>query len=324
MYHEFFGLSKSPFNMTPDPGFLFLTPQHREALAGLSYAILGKKGFLVLTGEAGTGKTTLLVRVLQCLPSERIQSSVVLNPTLTPGEFLEMALMGFGVAEVPAGKPQRLAKLQELLLQAEARNKICALVVDEAHKLSPEILEEIRLLGNFERSDHKLMQILLLGQNELADLLNRPDMRQLKQRIATRFSLAPLNAGEVGEYIRHRWIKAGGAPGIPFTPDSVAGIAQYSRGVPRVINAICDNALMLAFGEAMKTVQARHVQEGCRDLDLLRQDGTGSKPAYVENPVRRPPAAVRSLRPSSEPAPNRSILARWAGKLGLATHTEYV
>jgi general secretion pathway protein A len=312
MYYEFFGLRKSPFDMTPDPGFLFLTPQHREALAGLSYAILGRKGFLAVTGEAGTGKTTLLARVLQCLPGERIHTSVVFNPTLTAGEFLEMALMGFGIPEIPAGKPQRLAKLQEFVLQAEAGNKICALVVDEAHKLSPEILEEIRLLGNFEKSDHKLLQILLLGQNELADLLNRPDMRQLKQRIATRFSLRPLSAGEVGEYMRHRWMKAGGAAVLPFTPDSVAKIGQYSKGVPRVINAICDNALMLAFGDAIKTVQASHVQEACGDLDLLAPDTTVSTQAPAANYAAPP---LRELRSSREAAPNRSVWARWAGRL---------
>ncbi len=187
MYYRFFGLVRNPFSMTPDPAFLYMSTQHREALAGLTYAILGQKGFLVLTGEAGTGKTTLLARVLQHLPANRIQSSVILNPTLSTAEFLEMTLLDFGITDVPSSKAQRLLKLQQLLLQADRQKKICALIIDEAHKLSPDVLEEIRLLGNFEQSDHKLLQILFLGKSELGDLLNRSDLRQLKQRIASRF-----------------------------------------------------------------------------------------------------------------------------------------
>ena len=319
MYQEFFGLTKSPFNMTPDPGCVYLTPRHREALAGLCYAILGKRGFMVLTGDAGTGKTTLLARVLQRLPVERIHSSVILNPTLSPGEFLEMMLLGFGVTEIPPSKPQRLMKLQALLLEAESQNRICALIVDEAHKLSPEVLEEIRLLGNLERSDHKLLQILLLGQDELADLLNRPDMRQLKQRISTRFSLKPLGAAEVEEYIRYRWGKASGAGTIPFQLDSMAFVAQYSKGVPRVINSLCDNALLLAFSEGSQTVEAHHIQEACSDLQLLALSGAARKAIPAPAPTS---AAVVFDIPNCfrEPPPKASLWTRWAGKLGLAAN----
>ena len=327
MYYPFFGISKNPFSMTPDPAFLFLTAQHREALAGLTYAILGQKGFLILTGEAGTGKTTLLARVLQHLPASRIQTSVILNPTLTTSEFLELALLDFGLADVPASKAQRLAKLRQLLLQADRQKKICALIVDEAHKLSPEVLEEIRLLGNFEQADHKLLQILFLGQDELGDLLNRTDLRQLKQRIAARFSIGPLADFEVAQYIEHRWHKAGGAQAAPFTPESLRAICQYSKGIPRVINAICDNALILAFSESSHKVQPAHVQEACTDLDLIpkvRHPQAVPPPAVAATPAAEPvpppvmDGTLRSLERYSDPGPRQSFLNRWANRLGLA------
>src|SRR6266704_179334 len=171
MYNQSFGLRKNPFNMTPDPAFMFFTAQQHEALVGLTYAILQRKGFVVLTGQAGTGKTTLLARVLHFLPGSRLQFSVVTNPTLTPSEFLELALLDFGMTEIPASKAQRLWKLQKLIMEGQQNGKVSALIVDEAHKLSPEVLEEIRLLGNFEEADQKLLQILLVGQAELNEIL---------------------------------------------------------------------------------------------------------------------------------------------------------
>jgi len=157
MYYQFFGLRKEPFGMTPDPAFLFLSAAHREALAGLTYAILGRKGFVVLTGDAGTGKTTLLTRVVKSVPESRARFSVILNPTLTPAEFLELVLLDFGIADVPASKAQRLTILREFLTEAYQQRRVPVLVVDEAHKLSPDVLEEIRLLSNFELPDGKLL-----------------------------------------------------------------------------------------------------------------------------------------------------------------------
>src|SRR5690242_4121621 len=192
MYNHAFGLRQNPFNLTPDPAFLFLTEQHREALAGLTYSLLQRKGFTVLTGDVGTGKTTLLSRILRFLPSSQLQFSLIVNPTLTPAEFLELALLDFGLTEVPESKAQRLWLLQNLILQGQRQGKVSALIVDEAHKLSPEVLEEIRLLGNFEEAEQKILQILLVGQTELDQVLERPDLRQLKQRIGVRLSLGPL------------------------------------------------------------------------------------------------------------------------------------
>jgi general secretion pathway protein A len=298
-----FGLRKNPFSMTPDPGFLFLTEQHREAIVGLTYAILERKGFAVLTGEVGTGKTTLLARVLQFLPSTRLQFSLILHPTLTAPEFLEMTLLDFGVREVPSSKAQRLWKLQNLLLQGRREGKVSALIVDEAHKLSPEVLEEIRLLGNFEEADEKLLQILLVGQNELDELLNREDLRQLKQRVSVRLSIGPIAPTEVGQYIRHRWLRAGGEQ-PPFSPKATADIAEASRGIPRLINALCENALTLAFAEGTSLVDARHVQAAIADLRLNAVPVSAvTTDAPVPAPVEPPDESV-------------STRARWMGKLG--------
>src|SRR5579872_3045130 len=231
MYYQFFGLQKEPFGMTPDPAFLFLSAAHREALAGLTYAILSRKGFVVLTGDAGTGKTTLLTRVVQSVPESRACFSVVLNPTLTPAEFLELVLLDFGIVEVPASKAQRLTILREFLTEAFQQRRVPVLVVDEAHKLPPDVLEEIRLLSNFELPEGKLLQIVLAGQTELGDLLNRQDLRQLKQRVAVRLAIHPLSAVDVDHYIRHRWQRAEGREPHPFQPEAVRTIAQYSRGI---------------------------------------------------------------------------------------------
>lgn len=253
--------------MSPDPGTLYLAAQHREALAGLVYAVREAKGLVVLTGEAGTGKTTLLASMVQRLPTGSVYASFVSNPMLTPREFLEMALLGWGVSNPPPSKALQLFVLQKMLLQARAEEKVVLLVVDEAQALSVDLLEEIRLLGNFEQPERKLLQIVLAGQNEFATVLNRDDLRQFKQRIAVRLQIQPLSAPEAKEYIRFRWMEAGGTE-PPFSPEICAVIVQSSKGIPRVINALCDNALIVAYAEASASVTSNHVRQACRDLDL--------------------------------------------------------
>jgi len=325
MYTAFFGLTKKPFNMTPDPAFLYLTDQHREALAGLTYSILDRKGFLALSGIAGAGKTTLLAWVLQKLPVSKVQSSVILNPTLTPNEFLEMAMLDFGIPDIPASKAHRLWLLQKFLLKGQREDKISVLIVDEAHKLSAEVLEEIRYLGNFESADAKLLQVVLLGQSELDEVLGRPELWQFKQRISVRLSLQPLGASEVGDYIQHRWTVAGGEQPAPFAPDAVANIAKYSKGIPRLINSICDNALVQAFAECDRTVGADHVQMAARDLLLIEKQISLVPPLPVPaaiTPQERPqvqkiiqPFKLSTLdRYTPKPA-KQSVFARWAGRL---------
>ena len=268
MYKDFFGLEKLPFNLTPDPSFLFLPPKHSEALAGLMYSIQERKGFAVLTGDAGTGKTTLLSAVLGDFRPEQINSSVILNPTLTISEFLEIVLLDFGISDVPSSKAQRLWKLHTLLLEAHKEGKISVLVIDEAHKLSPELFEEIRLLGNFEYGTDKFLQILLLGQCELDALLNRHDLRQFKQRIAVRLYIDALSPGEVEEYIRFRWEKAGAKALPPFTAEAMNGIAEWSEGIPRLINSLCDTALLMAFSDGCLSVEVQHVTAAATNLSL--------------------------------------------------------
>lgn len=269
MYLDSFGLKKKPFSLTSDPSMLYFTDSHREALAVLCYGLLERKGLILLLGHAGTGKTTLLARAVLGLPPGRVQFASIVNPTFTAREFLETVLLGFGIREIPASKPQRLARLEKHLLQTQIDGKIAALVVDEAHKLSPDALEEVRLLGNLERRGEKLMQIILAGQNELAATMNRDDCVQLKQRVSLRVSLRPLSPADVDRYIACRWARAGGRQRAPFSPQAVELAARVSQGIPRLINAVCDNALMVAFGEHSRVVEASHVSQSSVELDLL-------------------------------------------------------
>src|SRR6185437_10334958 len=197
MYLQHFGLEKSPFSLTPDPRFLFLTAKHREALAALLFAVTGLKGFMVLTGDAGTGKTTLVRKLLLSIPVTCAQFSVIVNPALTRSELLESVLMDFGERDIPASKALRLARFKNLLLKASAEGKTSVLVIDEAHLLTADLMDEVRLLSNFETSEQKLLQIILVGQNELNAVLNLESMRQVKQRVAIRMHIEPLPAPEV-------------------------------------------------------------------------------------------------------------------------------
>ena len=317
MYERFFGVQKSPFKLTPDPEFLYLTSQYQEALAGLAYAVLARKGFVVLTGNAGTGKTTLVSRIMHSLPAERVQSSVVVHPTLSPAEFLEAAMLDFGFKDIPASKPQRIAALQSFLWRGHEQGRTSALIIDEAHKLSLEVLEEIRLLGNFESADEKLLQVALVGQSELDDVLDNQCLRQLKQRIALRLSIDPLSAADTEKYITYRWRKAGGDT-APFTAESLVHINLASQGIPRVINVICDNALTQAFSEGSALVEVRHVHGACHDLHLpspvpqqtIAAEELAPLPLVEPCPIKSP-----ERHSASTTAP--SLLAWLGSKLGI-------
>lgn len=344
MYKVHFGLQRDPFGMTPDPRVLHMTVAQREALAGIMYAILARRGFVALIGEAGTGKTTLLNKLMTTLQQTQAQFSVVFNPTLTTGEFLESALADFGVTDIPKSKTQRLLTLHKLLLSADERNVLSVLVVDEAHKLSADVLEEIRLLSNFERPGAKLLQIILAGQQQLAGILDRPELQQLKQRVAVRLTIGRFSGVELKAYLSLRWIAAGGKQ-HPFTPAAVQLITSCSSGIPRVVNAICDNALMLAMAEGATVVSDAHVEEAARDLSFAPEPSEVAPrvvkhaPAAAESPEKAQTIMVAPAKEQPEaaklpeapihiplleryaPAPsNGSALSRLLGRIGWANN----
>jgi general secretion pathway protein A len=269
VYKAFFGLSRDPFSLTPEPDFLYLSPAHEEALSGLAHAMESRKGFVVLTGEVGTGKTSLLNRLVQTLPANEVLFCYLVYPAVAPGDFLEMMLLGFGAREFPAGKPQRLVKFRELLEDNYASGRRVVLVVDEAQKLEVESFEEIRLLSNFEGSGGRLLQVLLSGQVELTTILNRFDLRQLKQRIEVRLSLRALTARETALYMRHRWRVAEALKPFPFEDEAVRRIIDASQGIPRLINVLCDSTLLLAFADNSLSVSPMHVTEATSDLWIV-------------------------------------------------------
>ena len=326
MYTAYFGLNTKPFNITPDPAFLFMTEQHREALSGLTYSILDRKGFVALSGTAGSGKTTMLGWVLTKLSASQVQSSVILNPSLTRDEFLEMVMLDFGICDIPTSKAQRLWMLQKFLVRGQQEGKVNVLVIDEAHKLTAELLEEIRLLGNFECAQEKLIQVVLIGQSELDDLLNRPDLWQFKQRLSVRLSLQPLGVNEVGHYVAHRWSVAGGKNPSPFSSDAIASLAKWSRGIPRVINSICDNALLEAFADTASCVSVEHIHYAVRALRLADDKSLPTPnlsapvtpPMIPIAPLRVKPIEFSTLARYSVRSEKKSTVARWASKLGLA------
>jgi general secretion pathway protein A len=336
MYQSFFGLKHSPFKMAPDAKVLFKTAQHLESIAGLMYTILNRKGLAVLTGDAGTGKTTVLTRVLQALPEARVRSSMIFHPTLSADDFLELVLLDFGIPNLPASKAQRLICLQQFLLTVHEQGKLSALIVDEAHKLTPELLEEIRLLGNFDHGGEKLLQILLIGQSELDELLDRNDLRQLKQRIAVRLSIAPLSSPQVEQYLRYRWVQAGGGENLPFATHVIDEIARVTKGVPRSINALCDSVLLLAFAEGIHRVAANHVREAANDLQMLAKPqvpmsavpvdrefsvkaaGRGNGAVHLTPLLETTEAVPEPIRIPDFCVPKPPLIARWVGKLKLA------
>jgi len=271
MYKQFYELQRNPFEITPDPTFFFPTPSHNEALAHLSYGVRWRKGFIVLTGEVGTGKTLLLRCLLDLLKRVQIASAYVVNTRLTPPEFLHHVITDLQVSTRARDKSELLLDFNKYLVERCRRGSTTVLVVDEAHLLDWEVLEEIRLLGNLETSQEKLLQIVLVGQPEFDRNLDSPQLRQLKQRVMLRCVLEPLREHEVRTYIERRLSLAGARPDkVAFSEASVELIYDYSSGIPRVINTICENALVIGCAERLRTIVPPIVEEVACDFHLKK------------------------------------------------------
>lgn len=267
MYKSFFHLESDPFTINPDPRFLFMMPQTLEALASLQYGIGSRKGFMVLTGEVGTGKTTLLRHTLNALHRTRIHSSFIFNPRLEALEFLEFVLNDFGLKPATRTKSGMLIELNRWLIERFRQREVCVIVVDEAQNLSGDLLEEIRLLTNLETSSEKLVQIILSGQPELEARLMKSDLRQLRQRISLWCRTQPLDETQTGAYIAARLQVAGSSQPL-FRPDAIQMIYEASGGIPRVINLICENSLIFAYVDQSEQVTKSHVSLVVQDLRL--------------------------------------------------------
>jgi general secretion pathway protein A len=268
MYNAFFGFKESPFNLTPDPAFLYRSQQHEEALANLIYGVQSRKGFVVLTGEVGTGKTTMLECLQDFLAAHKIDFAFLFNSRLTVDQFFEMIAYDLDLRCGKTSKTEVLIALNQLLLQNASEGRTTALIVDEAHNLDWDVLEEVRLLGNLENRRGKLLQIVLAGQPEFDRKLDAPTLRQLKQRIALRCLLKPFQEAETIEYISTRLAKAGMPQQTVFSPEVLSEIHLRSQGIPRVINAICDNLLLTAFAMESKAANLEMVDEVTEDMRL--------------------------------------------------------
>ncbi len=295
MYKKFFGLNRNPFEISPDPYFLFLTERHKDALASLYYGIGRRKGFLVLTGEVGTGKTLLVRCLLDLLKRQQISFANVFNPVLTGTEFLRYVVADLGLRSPDPSKSSLLLTLNELLIARYRKGLNTVLVVDEAQHLLPEVLEEIRLLTNLETSQQKLLQILLVGQPELEERLDSPDLRQLKQRIALRCRLGAFNEQLTSQYVAQRLRRAGMTQGAEsvFPADTMSLVHQYSNGIPRLINTLCENALTAAFAHQSKTVTPEMVREVSVEFRLDRE--YPQAPAKTNGNGQEQQAAARIL-----------------------------
>jgi general secretion pathway protein A len=296
MYAHFYRLAENPFNLTPDPKFHYINESTREAMASIVHGIGARKGFLTLVGEAGTGKTTLLKRIVEEVEGETIVV-FVFNPGVTFDELLEFICMELGIAGDARRRLTLLDRLNEFLLEQLTEGRNVVVMIDEAQTIEDSVLEELRLLSNLETSKEKILQILLAGQPELEDKLRRPGLRQLRQRIAVRATLKPMRADEIGAYVSTRLRSAGASSGDLFAPAALRKIWTAAQGIPRVINVICDNAMMIAFAEGKQRISASVTAEAVRDLfgaeaaprllDRVRQ--------WLEQPALRYSAAAVPL-----------------------------
>src|SRR6202030_1182317 len=297
MYKKFFGLKENPFNLNPDPRYLFLTQHTQEALACLTYGIETRKGFILLTGEVGTGKTTLINKLLEWLHKERVFTAFVFNPRLSVSQFFDFMMADFGIVCESRQKGQMLLKLNQWLLDRYQAGERAVLIVDEAQNLSPQMLEEIRLLTNLETSTEKLLQIVLSGQPELEQKLNQPQLRQLRQRITLRAKTRQLTLEETQGYIHERLRIAGAENTDIFEPAAIATVHRFAHGIPRVTSLLCEHALVSSYVDQRNPVPPEIVEEVAHDFDLDTIDPTQKAPAqpYLQSTNGDHPPLIESL-----------------------------
>jgi general secretion pathway protein A len=315
MYKGFYNLKLNPFEITPDPSFLFATRKHNEALAALYYGVRRRKGFVVITGEVGTGKTLLVRCLLEVLNRANVAYAYVFNPCLTPTEFLEYIVGDFRLPTAGKSKSELLLNLGTYLIGRHHENRTTVLVVDEAHHLSSELLEEVRLLTNLETPQAKLLQILLVGQPELDGKLDSSDLRQLKQRIAMRSRLTALDLEETRGYVYCRLHVAGQKnPAEIFPSETIVEVHRHSRGIPRLINTICENALIHGYAAQCRTIMPVIIQEIATDFRLNivhppfnTQSGLDGHSAEVERAAKTLLELYASLHKQSEFEPDLQV-----------------
>jgi type II secretory pathway predicted ATPase ExeA len=314
MYQDFYRLQELPFELTANPRFLFLAPRHREALSNLEYGLSAAKALTVLIGEAGTGKTTLIRAALESEQCRGVDAVHINNPALTRAEFIELLADRFELGERAAQSKAALTKeLESVLLERRSRGQITALVIDEAQSLTPELLEEIRLLGNIETAVEKLLPLILSGQPELGNRLNEAGLRQLKQRVTLRCEIAPFTLEETASYISARVRVAGGDARRLFTREAVILIHERSLGIPRVINVLCDNALVTGFAVGRQPADRACVVEVLRDFDLAGARDAARGPAELPGQVETATVAesdrvAADLDGDEQPAPSSARL----------------
>jgi general secretion pathway protein A len=300
MYRQFYNLTCDPFEISPDPYFFFPTPRHNEALALLNYGVLRRKGFVVVTGEVGTGKTLLVRCLLDSLAMHKVSFAYIYNPILTVQNFLEQVLTDFGLPAAARSKSEALARLNNYLMIRSRDELTTALVIDEAQLLSWELLEEIRLLTNLETTQHKLLQIVLAGQPELDRKLDSHQLRQLKQRVGLRCNLLPLEVKEVDGYIRRRLELAGAsADKNLFSKEAVEAIYFISKGIPRLVNTLCENSLMLGYGLQVRQITPAIVKEVAADFRL---DQATAPPPVVAEGMHGPTIGLKLLNRKEDEA----------------------
>jgi type II secretory pathway predicted ATPase ExeA len=294
MYKRFFGLKENPFNVNPDPRYLFLTRHAEEALACLTYGVGNRKGFTLLSGEVGTGKTTLLNKLLDHLHRQRVSTAFVFNPRLSVSQFLDFMMADFGIPydglSPRTAKSQILLRLNQWLLERYRAGETAVLIIDEAQNLSLQVLEEIRLLTNLETSTEKLLQIILCGQPELEQKLNQAGLRQLRQRITLRCRTHALTQEETEGYVAERMRIAGANDSGIFSPETLERVYFYSRGIPRIINLLCEHALISGYVDQNRVIPRETIEDVAREFQLHEvdpiaqpiQDGNGENLRLME------------------------------------------